>query len=382
MVWGWESASHYEKLIPMKITTNSNQPYLNSNVKASSSTRAEERIICFGIDQHADSLVVVGQENACVPSPARKYHDKTKLYDVIRSKQKAGFRVVACYEAGPCGYWLCRELKRLGVDCLVVAPKKWAENGKTKTDAEDARVLSERLFQYTQGRHNVFTVVRVPSEAEENRRNLSRGRERLIKERKRLAQSGRGVALTYQMRLKGQWWKGSRWTEIASNLDDLLGPIREVLLTIEAQIKAVTTRLECFAAAKEKRPAGLGALTDASIGAEVGDYHRFANRRGPGAFMGLVPGESSSGPSRRQLPITKAGSGMTRRFLVEAVWRLIRFQPEWRAWKKWQARYEDAPKWRRNQIVVALARELITDLWRLRTDQTTMEKLGWTPATT
>ncbi len=82
----------------------------------------------------------------------------------------------------------------------------------------------------------------MPSETEEDKRNLSRGRERLIKERKRLAQSGRGVGLTYQMRLKGHWWKGSRWTEVASNLDDLLGPIREVLLTLEAQIKALTTK--------------------------------------------------------------------------------------------------------------------------------------------
>lgn len=365
----------------MKDTTNSKQPYSNTTPKGLVSTSAEEEIICLGIDQHASSLVVVYQENASVPKPARKYLKPSRLYDWVKLMQKKGFRVVACYEAGPCGYWLCRELSRLGVECLVVAPKKWAENGKTKTDAKDARVLCERLFQYLQGRHNVFSIVRVPSKSEEDKRNLSRGRERMLKERKRLAQSGRGIALLHQMRLKGQWWKGTRWDEIASYLEDLLGPIREVILTIEKQIEGFTAKLESYAARKEQRPAGLGALTDASIEAEVCDYTRFTNRGAPGAFMGLVPGEASSGGKRRQLPITKAGSGMTRRLLVEAVWRLIRFQPGWKAWKKWEERYEAAPKWRRNQIVVALARELITDLWRLRTGRRTMEEIGWTPAT-
>ncbi len=66
-----------------------------------------------------------------------------------------------------------------------------------------------------------------------------------------------------------------------------------------------------------------------------------------------------------------------RRYLVEAAWRLIRFQPRWWAWVKCQESYEAAPKWRRNQIVVGLARQLIVDLWRLRTGRTTLENLGW-----
>jgi transposase len=361
---------------------NKNQPY--GKKRNANQTASEERVelICLGIDQHADSLVVVEQINACVPKAARKFTQSAKLFERLKTLGKNAVRIVVSYEAGPCGYWLCRQLQALGIECLVVAPKRWAENGKTKTDARDARVLCERLFQWVEGKHNVFTVVRVPSEKQERRRALSRNRERMIKERKRLAQSGRGIGLQYQMRLRGRWWKGTRWTEVASSLEELLGPIREVLLTIEKQIGILTAQLESFAAAKEKRPCGLGALTDAVIASEVGDYERFNNRRAPGAFFGVVPGEDSSGGRRRQLPITKSGSGMVRRYLVEAVWRLIRFQPEWHSWVKWQARYEEAPKWRRNQIVVAMARQLIIDLWRLRTERTTMEDLGWTAATT
>jgi transposase len=357
-----------------------NQPYDTKAETARTSNQEGVDLLCLGIDQHADSLVVVEQINACVPKAARKFTKTATFYQWVEKRRESGVRIVACYEAGPCGYWLCRQLRSLGIKCLVVAPKKWAENGKVKTDARDARVLCERLFHWVEGRRNVFTLVNVPNEEEERRRALARGRERMLKERKRLAQSGRGIGLQYQMRLRGQWWKGSRWTEEASSLEEHLGPIREVLLTIEAQIERLTERLEAFATPKEKRPAGLGALTDAVLGAEVGNYRRFGNRRAPGAFFGVVPGEDSSGGRRRQLPITKTGSGMARRYLVEAVWRLIRFQPEWKAWKKWKERYEEAPKWRRNQIVVALARQLITDLWRLRTGRTEMEALGWTPA--
>lgn len=358
-----------------------NQPY--DKKRNLNRTASEELVdlICLGIDQHADSLVVVEQINACVPKAARKFTQIARFFDWLEIRRKNGARIVVCYEAGPCGYWLCRQLLTLGIECLVVAPKKWSENGKIKTDARDARVLCERLFHWVQGKHNVFTLVRVPSEKQERRRALSRNRERMIKERKRLAQSGRGIGLQYRMRLRGQWWKGARWTEIASSLEELLGPIREVLLAIEKQIGILTDQLESFAAAKEQRPSGLGALTDAVIASEVGDYQRFNNRRAPGAFFGVVPGEDSSGGRRRQLPITKSGSAMVRRYLVEAVWRLTRFQPGWHSWKKWQSRYEEAPKWRRNQIVVAMARQLIIDLWRLRTGRTTMDSLGWTAAT-
>jgi len=361
---------------------NKTQPY-NKKRKLNQPASGElEELVCLGIDQHAESLVVVEQVNACVPKAARKFTGSEEFFRWLEKRRKSARRVVVCYEAGPCGYWLCRKLWQLGIECIVVAPKKWAENGKTKTDARDARVLCERLFQWVEGKRKVFTLVRVPSEKQERRRALSRNRERMIKERKRLAQSGRGIGLQYQMRLRGQWWKGSRWIELASSLEELLGPIREVLLAIEKQIELLTRRLESFAAPKESRPSGLGALSEAVIASEVGDYRRFENRRGPGAFFGVVPGEDSSGGRRKQLPITKTGSATVRRYLVEAVWRMTRFQPGWHCWKKWQTRYEEAPKWRRNQIVVAMARQLIIDLWRLRTDRTTMEELGWTPAKT
>jgi transposase len=281
-----------------------NQPCGTQTQSTPKTTLQSGDLVCLGIDQHADSLVVVEQINACVPRPARKFPAQSQaFYRWVEERQKAGARVVACYAAGPCGNWLQRVLSARSVECLVVAPKWWAENGKTKTDSRDARVLCERLFQWVGGKTNVFTLVRVPSEEEERFRNLSRNRERLLKERKRLAQAGRGIALGQQMRLKGQWWKGKRWTELANCLEELLGPIREVLLSLETQIDKLTTKLESHAAAREARPAGLGKLTDAVLSAEVGDYRRFDNRRGPGAYFGLVPGEDSSGKRKRSLPI-------------------------------------------------------------------------------
>lgn len=386
MVWGWELASRCERLTLMKNTINASQPReTKENIVQNSSPetkKADEQkdTIYLGIDQHADTLVVAQQYNACVPKRARKFTKKTTFMKWVSQMIEEGASINACYEAGPCGYWLYRELREMGVMCIVVAPKKWSENGKVKTDARDALILCDRLFQWEQGRKNAFTTVRVPTLQEEHDRGISRNRERLLKERKRLAQSGRGIGLLYQLRLKGQWWKGKKWDEDASQIEELLGPIRAVLLEVERQIEILTKKLEAQACEPTLRPAGLGELTDAVIAAEVCDFNRFNNRREPGAYVGLSPGESTSGGRRKGLPITKTGSGMLRRYLTEAVWRLIRFQPNWHAWKRWEQRFAGAPKWRRKQIVVALSRQLLIDLWRLRTKQTTMETLGWEAA--
>jgi transposase len=65
---------------------------------------------------------------------------------------------------------------------------------------------------------------------------------------------------------------------------------------------------------------GVGLVAAATLVAELGDMTRFTSPRQLMAYIGLVPSEHSSGNSRRQGGITKAGNGTARRMLIEAAW--------------------------------------------------------------
>jgi len=111
---------------------------------------------------------------------------------------------------------------------------------------------------------------------------------------------------------------------------------------------------------------------------EVGDWSRFQNRRQVSSDTGLCPREYSSGGKRRAGSINKSGNTRVRAMLVEMVWRMRRWQPDYHALKKWAHVLGDpssSPAARKTAIV-AVARQLAVDLWRLFTGQTTAEKLG------
>ena len=131
-------------------------------------------------------------------------------------------------------------------------------------------------------------------------------------------------------------------------------------------------------AAPPTLPLGLGPLTWELITREVGDWHRFHNRRQVASYTGLCPSEHSSGQSRLQGSINRHGNPRLRHLLIEAVWRLLKFQPQYRAIAKWlpaltALRISGA---RKKKILVAIARQLAVDLWRIATGRTTAAALG------
>ena len=109
---------------------------------------------------------------------------------------------------------------------------------------------------------------------------------------------------------------------------------------------------------------------------EVGDWHRFRNRRQVASYTGLCPGEHSSGQSRVQGRITRHGNPRIRHLLIEAAWRLLRNQPAYHPVAKWREAFVTGSPGRRKKIVVAIARQLAVDLWRLATNRATAEQLG------
>lgn len=96
-----------------------------------------------------------------------------------------------------------------------------------------------------------------------------------------------------------------------------------------------------------------------------------------GSYTGLCPKENSSGESRKTGAITRQGNPRVRTLLIEAVWRLARYEKGWRGFKKFPALLDKSTgSRRRRKAVVAAARLLAIDLWRLATGQTTTAKLG------
>ena len=124
-------------------------------------------------------------------------------------------------------------------------------------------------------------------------------------------------------------------------------------------------------------PSGLGALTWRMLSGEILTWTRFTNRRQIGSYTGLCPREDSSGESRRQGPINRHGNPRIRTLLIEAVWRLARYEKGWRGFGKFPALLDkNAGSRQRRRQVAAAARLLAVDLWRLETRRTTAAKLG------
>jgi transposase len=158
---------------------------------------------------------------------------------------------------------------------------------------------------------------------------------------------------------------------------ELLLNSQPILLALQEKIAALTLQLQSAAALNQ--PRGLGKMTSVVIDREIGDWHRFNNRRQVASYTGLCPGEYSSGNTRLQSCVTKHGNPRLRAALVELAWRLVRFQPHYKPIVKWRqilAKGALATGAVRKKAIVAVARQLAVDLWRVRTGRCKPEVLG------
>jgi transposase len=324
--------------------------------------------------------VVVRVIDGQTPQPPQRFRPKDFLPWCAKQLTLAG-QVFTCYEAGPFGYTLHRQLTKLGVTNYVIRPRDWDEYGKkVKTDKRDALAMALCLDRYVGGNRDAFCVVRVPTEAEEQKRSVSRQRESLQKDKQRLAAQGRSHALYYGGHLQGAWWHEAAWQralpELPAIVVNLLEPLRRLLTSIEGELKTRTRELE--AAAPAGLPVGLGEMTSQILEREVADWHRFRNRRQVASYTGLCPREDTSSQRRFQGSINKHGNRRLRPVLVEGAWRLTVFQPEYRPVKKWRAALLDKKTGspRRKKIIIAIARIFAVDWWRVRTGRCKAEDLG------
>jgi len=344
-------------------------------------------VIKLGVDVHQGSTVVVLQEDHATPQPAQRFAPGAFVPWVGRLVAR-GHRVHAVYEACGFGFGLQRALAALGVECHVVAPCRLDERReRVKTDGRDAAALCQRLSRFVDGNLRELATVRVPTGDEERLRAEHRQREALVRARTRLAAQGRSLIVNHAgapgslPAIPARWWRAAGWKTLASVLPAWVAAqldiLRPVLAILDRQIDAITRSLE--AAAPADLPAGQGKMTGVILAREVCDWARFNNRRQVSSYTGLCPGEYSSGGKRTTGSVTKHGNPRLRAALVELAWRMVRFQPAYPPVSKRihiLGKGAKATGAQRKKMIVAVARQLAVDLWRLNTGRCTAAQLG------
>lgn len=354
-----------------------------------------ETVRFVGLDVHADSIAIaVADPGRGEPSSLATIPNDTVA--LLKRLRRLG-RVRCCYEAGPMGFGLHRDLSAAGIDCIVVAPSlvPVKAGDRVKTDRRDALKLARFL------RSGDLTEVHVPDAATEAMRDLERARdaakraERVARQQlgKFLLRNGRRWAgKTAWTRKHLDWIRAQHFEHEAQErvLEDYLKTVEEMTERVARHTRSIAELVERWSlgplvqALQALR--GVSLVTAAVLAAELGDLSRFESAPKLMGFLGLVPSEHSSGESRRQGRITRAGNSYARRVLVEAAWA-YRFRPRnteairartkgvseevkriaWRAQERLCARYArlTARGKNKNRTVVAIARELAGYVWAI-----------------
>jgi transposase len=325
-------------------------------------------ITFVGMDAHKASISVA----MLLPGEQRAVEWKIDNRSAViarlakRLKKDSLGDVVACYEAGPTGYALMRQLESLGVSCKVIAPALIPKRAgdHVKTDKRDARKLAS-LF-----RAGLLTEVHPPTPEQEAVRDLCRARDDARDDRARARHRLGKFLLRHGLSHTGKAWTLAhrRWLSTLrfehdagqTTFDDYFRAVDaadERITTLDEKIAEVSTSdayreavgvLRCFR--------GIDTTSAMVLLSELGDIARFESPRRLMAYLGLTPSEYSSGPKQKRGGITKAGNAFVRRILIEAAWH-YRHRPH--AGARLRKRREGQPGW-----AIALADKAQSRLYR------------------
>jgi transposase len=350
----------------------------NQSTEPASGAAVSRPEIFFGIDAADARQVVTRFVPSEGPKPAESMTKETLLKRVAHYL-KAGFRVRCVYEAGPTGFALARELIALGAECIVVRARSLERYGRRrKNDKRDSRQLALDLANHCAGRTGLLIPVRIPTPDEELHRLPAREREALSEARHQILRSAAGRALALGYHLPKEWWRPRVLPKVIQDLPPALVRLLERTAKAAAAIKEQLDAVEAeIKAEAPPAPVGVGALTAGVLEREVLDWRRFKSGKKAGSFIGLSPSEDSTGKRWQLGPVDKHGSPRLRFWCLEAAWRLLKFQPNYRAVLWAREKMRDANKGRMKQISVALARRFFVDWWRVRTGRITAEDLGF-----
>jgi transposase len=268
-------------------------------------------------------------------------------------KLAANYRQLTfCYEAGPTGYGLYRQIRELGYECVVVAPSLIPRKpgDRVKTNRRDAVSLARQL------RAGDLTAVWVPDLHHEAMRDLSRAREAAVEDLRRKRQQVSALMLRQGRHYEGKttWtkthlkWLASQKLEHVEQriaFEEMLFAVRQADERIDRLEQAIRTAVPDWSLAEVVTALmamrGMDLISATGFLAEIGDLSRFQTPRELMAYLGLVPSEDSTGDRVKRGSITKAGNRRARRILVECAWS---YQHPPRIGKHKQATVAAAPR--------------------------------------
>src|SRR5882672_9072671 len=304
-------------------------------------------------------------------------------------------RLTFCYEAGPTGYGLYRQIESLGHHCVVVAPSLIPKKpgDRVKTNRRDALGLVKLL------RAGELTAVWVPEERHEAMRNLTRARGAAVEDLRGKRQQVSSFLLRQGLHYAGKkTWTRAHMSWLASQklehleqriaFEEMLLAVRQAQERIERLEQAIRAALPDWSLAEVVTALmamrGIDLISATTFLAEIGDLSRFQTPRALMAYLGLVPSEDSTGDTIKRGPITKAGNRRARRMLVECSWsyqhpprvgqakqprvdaappavREIAWKAQCRLYRRYRALIRKGK--RKTVAIVAIARELAGFIW-------------------
>ena len=286
----------------------------------------------IGMDVHARTVDVAVAEQGDTPPEfyGTMPSDTSRLIKRLKELGR-GYRLKVCYEAGPTGFALHRALTDVGIDCVVVAPScvPDTKGGVMKTDKRDALRLARFL------RSGDLVAIHVPDGQTEAMRDLSRAREDAYHAVQAARQQLGGFLLRHGRRYPGRhhgtqahltWARQQTFDHEAQRrvlaryiaaYDSAVEREKELTRDIgdllpEWVLEPVVRALMAFR--------GIDMISAVMIVAEIGDFARFPEMPRFSSYLGMTPGEDSTGDDKRRRRVTRAGNAHIRRVLVEASW--------------------------------------------------------------
>ena len=319
-----------------------------------------EKVLYVGIDVHKDTYAL-----CCFDFHRNELSDEMSVkgttkaviryLEAIKQKHREELVFVCGYEAGPTGYGLCRGLQQAGFGCVVMAPTTMANpEGKrrVKTDRIDARAIA-RILAYKS-----YRQVYLPSEAMEALKEYTRARDA----KKRMLKKAKQELLSFLLRNgstypeSGKYWTekfftwiktvqfSEKWMQEAfSEYLAEVYSLKAKIALMDAKIREIAEleiikdgvdKLVCFA--------GIDVTTAVETVVEINDFTRFATAAQFVSYIGLCPGQDSSGKSKIMLPLTKAGNRRVRALFCESAKAIKRTNPYGEKSKRIQMRQKNA----------------------------------------